>query len=124
MSKLGQTLRSYIWWTSPRGSFQYDVMVTLILLFIFLAPLWINFRDKPVEHAPNQAEIVIQSIGDNQFVYRVNARAVSATSPADIRDDLARAIESVAGDITIDKFEPVVDANSKKVIEYKVWGHR
>ncbi len=47
MSKFGQTLKGYIWWTYPRGSVQYDVMVTLILAFIFLTPLWVNFRDKP-----------------------------------------------------------------------------
>ena len=40
-------LKSYIWWTYDRGTIHYDVMVTLILLFIFLAPRFIDFRDKP-----------------------------------------------------------------------------
>jgi len=31
-------LRSYFYWTYPRGSFHYDVLVTLILLFIFVTP--------------------------------------------------------------------------------------
>ncbi|EQD43830.1 hypothetical protein B1A_15449, partial [mine drainage metagenome] len=31
-------LRSYIFWTYQRGSAHYDVMVTLILLFIFVSP--------------------------------------------------------------------------------------
>jgi len=42
-------LRSYLFWTYERGSFHYDVMVTLILLFLFLAPRFIDFKDKPVE---------------------------------------------------------------------------
>jgi hypothetical protein len=47
MSKLGQTLRGYFWWTYPRGSVPYDIMVTLILAFIFITPIFVNFRDKP-----------------------------------------------------------------------------
>ena len=36
-----QVLSSYFYWTYPRGSFHYDIMVTLILLFIFVTPhLW------------------------------------------------------------------------------------
>ena len=31
-----KVLRSYFFWTYERGSFHYDVMVTLILLFLFL----------------------------------------------------------------------------------------
>ncbi len=46
-----KTIKGYIWWTYERGSFHYDVMVTIILLFIFLAPRFIDFRDKPP--APN-----------------------------------------------------------------------
>jgi hypothetical protein len=42
-----KALKSYIWWTHPRGSLQYDVMVTLILAFIFVSPHFIDFRDKP-----------------------------------------------------------------------------
>ena len=35
--------RSYVFWTYQRGSAHYDVMVTLILLFIFVSPRFINF---------------------------------------------------------------------------------
>jgi hypothetical protein len=47
-----QTIRSYVLWTHNRGSIHYDVMVTVILLFIFLTPLWVDFRDKPVGAHP------------------------------------------------------------------------
>src|SRR5208337_1838793 len=42
-----QILLSYFYWTYPRGSFHYDIMVTLILLFIFVTPWLWNFGDKP-----------------------------------------------------------------------------
>jgi len=45
MSKIWEIVRGYILWSYERGSLHYDVMVTLILAFIFLAPLWGNFKD-------------------------------------------------------------------------------
>ena len=43
MSRIWRTLKGYIFWTYDRGSFHYDVMVSLILLFIFVAPRFIDF---------------------------------------------------------------------------------
>ena len=122
MGKLSQTLKGYFWWTYPRGSVHYDVMVTLILAFIFLTPLWVNFRDKPVERSPHQTEVVVQPEGDG-FIYTVDASAVKGDSDEDIRESLARVIEPVAGEITIDRYEAVRDSKHK-VVTYKVWGHR
>ena len=42
----GRKLASFLWWTYPRGSLEYDVMVALILAFIFLTPPRF-FRDQP-----------------------------------------------------------------------------
>src|ERR1019366_7077502 len=42
-----EILLSYFYWTYPRGCFHYDVMVTLILLFIFVTPFFWNYSDKP-----------------------------------------------------------------------------
>ena len=122
MSKFGQTVKGYFWWTYPRGSVHYDVMVTLILAFIFLAPIWVNFRDKPQERPPHQTEVIVQQEGDG-FVYKVDASAVKAGSDAEIRESLLRIIEPVAGEVTIDRYEPVRDGNHN-LIAYKVWGHR
>jgi len=44
---MNKILKSYFYWTYPRGSFHYDVMVTLILLFIFVTPLLWSYGDKP-----------------------------------------------------------------------------
>ncbi len=44
---MNRILKSYFYWTYKRGAFHYDVMVTLILLFIFITPhLW-SYGDKP-----------------------------------------------------------------------------
>jgi hypothetical protein len=97
-------------------------MVSVILAFIFLAPIWVNFRDKPQERPPRQTEVIVQQEGDG-FLYRVDASAVKQGSDADIRESLLRVIEPVAGEITIDRYDPLRDGNHN-VIAYKVWGHR
>ena len=122
MSKPGQTLRGYFWWTYPRGSVHYDVMVTLILAFIFLTPLWVNFRDKPTERPPKQSEVMVEQWGDG-FLYKVDAASVKSGDEATVRDSLLRIIEPIAGYVTIDKIDPMVDSN-KNVIAYRVWVHR
>ena len=121
MSKLGQTIKGYIWWMYPRGSVPYDVMVSLILAFVFLAPLWISFRDRPVERSPHQTEIVVRPEG-NGFVYKVDAAAVKGGNDEEIRESLERILEPIAGEISIDRYQPVRD-NKHNVVAYEVWGH-
>ena len=122
MGKISQTIKGYIWWMYPRGSVHYDVMVTLILAFIFLAPLWINFRDKPILRSPNQSEVVVKSEGTG-FIYTVNATTIQPGSDDEVREELLRAIEPVAGEIQIDRYEVLRD-DKHNIIAYKVWGHR
>ncbi len=122
MSKLGQTLRGYFWWTYPRGSVHYDVMVTVILAFIFVTPIWVNFRDKPAERSPHQAEVVVQQWGDG-FLYKVDAATVKTGSEVETRESLLRIIETISGYVTIDKYQEVRDGN-KNIVAYKVWAHR
>jgi hypothetical protein len=122
MSSFTQTLKGYFWWTHPRGSVPYDVMVTLILAFIFLAPHWINFRDKPQPRPPRQAEVVVQQVGDG-FLYTVDASNVRTGSDSQIRESLLRVIEPIAGDVTIDRYQEVRDKDHN-VTAYKVWARR
>ncbi len=122
MSKLSQTLGGYLWWTYPRGSVPYDIMVSLILAFIFLAPLALNFGDKPTVRSPHQTEVVVRPEG-NGFVYKVDAAAVEEGSDEAIRDSLLRVLEPISGELTIDRYQPVRDGKHK-IIAYQVWAHR
>jgi hypothetical protein len=122
MGKVSDTIRGYIWWTYPRGSVHYDVMVTLILAFIFLTPLWINFRDKPTPKPLNQTEVLVKPQGSG-FIYTVDAAAIVPSDESETREQLLRAIEPVAGEIQIERFESVRDSKNN-VVAYKVWGHR
>lgn len=116
--RVWQTIKGYIFWTYNRGSFHYDVMVTVILLFIFLMPrAW--FRDKPAEHRPHQTEVVVQPDGHDGFIYEVDASAVTGKSDDAIREDLFRVIEPIAGEIDIASFEAVRDSKGRVTL-YKV----
>jgi hypothetical protein len=119
MRHIWQTIRGYIWWTHQRGSLHYDVMVSIILLFIFLAPHWINFNDKPTERNPHQSGVVVLPDGED-FVYRIDASAVSSKDDVQIRQDLVRVIEPIAGEIVLLRYEPVRDSKGR-LKWYRAW---
>ncbi len=123
MSRILKTIRSYVLWTYERGSMQYDIMVTLILAFIFLAPYWVNFKDKPVERLAHQTEVVVSPDGQSGFIYQVNASAVHGSDPASIQGELLRIIEPIAGEVDITRYEPMRDTHGR-VVGYKVWVRR
>ncbi|MCU1332974.1 MAG: hypothetical protein JWM08_1966 [Candidatus Angelobacter sp.] len=120
MSRSGRTLKGYLFWTYTRGSFHYDVMVTLILAFIFIAPHYINFKDKP----PNQPEhpngIVVSADGKT---YQVDASAVDAQDEGMVRANFQRVLRPIAGAVTVDRVEQVRDS-SGHVVAYRGWVHR
>ena len=122
MLGIWRTIRSYILWSHERGTIQYDVMVTLILLFVFLSPRWINFNDKPIERNPHPTGVVVIPDGTG-FIYQIEAAAVKATGDDAVRAELLRIIEPIAGEVSITKIEPVRDRKGN-LMNYKVWVHR
>jgi hypothetical protein len=111
-------LRSYFFWTYERGSFHYDVMVTLILLFLFVSPRFINFKDRPVPEIPMQKSEVLArgSAGEAQFVYEVRVDDLhGAKTDAEIRRAILNVVEPIAGAVTIEKYTPVADTKGHVV---------
>jgi hypothetical protein len=123
MSGIWRTIRSYILWSYERGTIQYDVMVTLILLFVFLSPQVINFKDKPVDHNPHRTGVLVIPDEQGGLIYQVEGSAVTATDSAAVRSQLLQVIEPISGEVTITKIEPLRD-RSGRVLQYKVWVER
>ena len=115
-------LKSYFFWTYSRGSFHYDVMVTLILAFIFLSPRFINFHDHPVVRDLASAEVLVRPNGANGFIYQVNADQVKQSSSEE-KAALKDALAPISGDVVIDRYEAEKDA-AGRITSYKVWAHR
>jgi hypothetical protein len=120
MSSLWRTIRGYILWSYERGTIQYDVMVTLILLFVFLSPYWINFKDKPVERTPHPTGVVVIPDGRGHFIFEIEGNAVQAQQEPAVRSELLSIIEPISGEVSITKYEAERD-KSGRVQSYKVW---
>src|SRR5579863_7518804 len=99
-SRITEIVRSYFYWTYPRGSFHYDVLVTLILLFIFVTPhLWDYGAKPPLKAGPPHP---VEVVGDGRFVV-VTVRAADVDIPAGasegaVKSALRQAVEPVMGD--------------------------
>ena len=122
-SSVWRTIKSFILWSHERGSVQYDVMVTLILLFVLLSPRFINFNDRPVEHNPQSSGVLVYPDGSGEFIYQIESKAVSDGSDSTIRASLLKIIEPISGSVSISKYETVTDKKGK-VVAYKVWVQR
>jgi hypothetical protein len=123
MTGIWRTIRDYIFWSYERGTIQYDVMVTLILLFVFLSPRLINFKDKPVEHNPHRTGVAVVPDGQGGLIYQIEAAAVGQGVGNDdsvIRGELLQIIEPISGEVSITKVESVRDG-SGRIVSYKVW---
>jgi len=120
MGAIWRTIRGYILWSYERGSLHYDIMVTLILLFVFVSPHFINFKDKPVERNPHLTGVVVIPGEKGDLIYQIQASAVNTTEGADVRRQLEQIIEPISGAVSITKYEPVKDA-SGHTQSYKVW---
>ncbi len=123
MTGIWRTIRDYLFWSYERGTIQYDVMVTLILLFVFLSPRLINFKDRPVERNPQSTGVVVTPDGANGLIYQIEGRAVQSKDDAGIRADLLNIIEPVSGEVSISRYEVIRD-RSGHILSYKVWVRR
>ena len=114
-------LRNYFWWTYQRGSLHYDVMVTLILAFLFVAPRFIDFHDRPVTIRPlTSSEVLVKNAADadHHIIFEVRASDLAqAHSDTERRNRLAAIIEPIAGPVTVESYAPVTDTHGA-VIAY------
>jgi hypothetical protein len=123
MNAIWRTIRGYILWQYERGTLHYDIMVTLILIFIFLSPRVINFNDKPVARNPHPTEVLVTADAEGHLLYQVTASAVAAGDDASVRDQLLHIIEPISGAVSIVSYETVSDSKGK-VQSYKVLAKR
>jgi len=120
MNSIWRTIRGYILWSYERGSLHYDVMVTLILIFVFVSPYWINFKDEPIERVSHQTAVLIQPDGQGGLIYQIDASALSAKNDSDLKQQMLAIIEPITGAAAIKDYKPVKDALGR-VQSYKIW---
>jgi len=103
MSKLGQILSKTFFWSYERGTWQYDVSVILIVLFVLATPRHL-FRDQPESGAraePDRVQLI--SHEGNRLTYRVDARIVAPPKLA-LQTDLHTALQQALPELQNGRF--------------------
>jgi hypothetical protein len=131
MAGIGTLFKRTLFWSYERGTWQYDIAVVIILIFVFLPRGW--FHDEPVvgvpANAPGQVALVAGSEKSDRQTYRVDARVLAPPeqTPA-LQNELHRALRKALTDLSngrfsITRIEPVRDEQGT-VIAYQVEIHR
>ncbi|HET6176850.1 MAG TPA: hypothetical protein VFE61_07960 [Candidatus Sulfotelmatobacter sp.] len=123
MNAVWRTIRGYILWQYERGTLHYDIMVTLIILFVVLSPMVINFNDKPISRNPHPTDVVVTADAEGHLVYQVEANAISPGDEVSVREQLLHIIEPISGAVSIVSYDPIVDGKGR-VQGYKVLAKR
>jgi hypothetical protein len=119
---VGKVLKSYLWWTHERGSVHYDVMVTLILAFIFLTPRWINYGDHPKPDSPTN-EIRTAANPAGGIICEVPVELVHSAAATPTNQELQNAIQPIDGPVIIERSEAIHEIGGR-VVAWRVWAHR
>jgi len=120
LRKLGMAIYRGIFWTYERGTWQYDVMVALILGFIFLSPRgW--FHDRPAE--ATAADVVMISSTPAETVYQMRATLIDAAASETVEQVARRVLSAHTGKpLRITRIVPNKDS-SGQVTSYAVSVH-
>jgi hypothetical protein len=96
-------LRRFVLWEYSRGSWQYDVMVILILAFIFLTPrAW--FRDYP---RPASIVMIEGHAGNDVWIA---PELLAAVPPSERLQRAARLVQDKFGkDTAVIRVQPILD---------------
>jgi hypothetical protein len=125
MAGIGQILSRTFFWSYERGSWQYDIAVILILVFVLLTPTkW--FHDQPQVGMPaNSKQVELVNQYDGTEIYRVDARVLAPPERTpqlqnDLHVVLQRSQSTLSdGRFSIGSIEPIRDEKGS-VIAYQV----
>src|SRR5256885_1440765 len=127
MASLRQILARIFFWAYERGTWQYDLAVIVIVVFVLLTPRsW--FHDQPqldMHAASDQVKLMLFSDDGHRQVYNVDARVLAPPeqTPAlqnELHNALQRALPDLRnGRFSITKIEPERDEKGI-VIAYQV----
>jgi hypothetical protein len=109
MKGVWPTIRGYIFWQHERGTLHYDIMVTLILIFVFFSPRVINFNDKPALPDPHASDVVVTTDAQGGLLYQISAGAITQGDDQSVRGQLLHIIEPISGEVTIVKYDVILD---------------
>ncbi len=100
-------LKRFILWDYPRAVWQYDLMVALILVFIFLTPReW--FRDQP------RASHVVMVRSENGSAFWIEPELLAGVSETSRTQQASSMIQARTGKKhSVTRVEPIFDAEKE-----------
>jgi hypothetical protein len=105
-------LKRFIFWDYPRASWQYDVMVGVILAFIFLTPkAW--FHDWP--RVPNASSIALLPSEKGDSVFFVNSELLAGVASGQRAAKLTEILQIRMSNrhLVVVRVEPVLDSEGE-----------
>ncbi|MEZ5401062.1 MAG: hypothetical protein R2729_15430 [Bryobacteraceae bacterium] len=110
-------LKRFVLWDYARATWQYDVMVGLILAFIFLTP-----RDA-FSDQPRPKEVILLSTHQDSSSFLVEPELLTGLEGPALDTEAQRLVRSQAGNRNrvVDRVEPVYGKDKKEVRGYIVY---
>jgi len=104
-------VKRFILWDYARASWQYDVMVGLILAFIFLTPRnW--FRDQP--RTPQASQVALLGAGHGSNIFWIEPELLSGVAEDQRFDKAARILRERTGrQVVLTRVEPILDSEQE-----------
>ena len=110
MPTLWRAITRVVFWSYERGTWQYDIAVAGIVLFVLFSPYIIHYSDQPsVGPPPASALVELRAIATGRIAtYRVDARllATPARTP-ELEHDLHETVQKNVQDLNHGRFEIV-----------------
>src|SRR5215472_9759457 len=124
MASSGKALYRMFFWSYERGSWQYDVAVALILVFVFTPKSW--FHDQPQVGLPVTSTLVEQLSKSGEVeIYKVDSRVLAPPERTpSLQNDLHNVLQKAGrglqdGRFAIGNIEALRDEQGN-VIAYRV----
>jgi hypothetical protein len=105
-------LKRFILWDYKRGSWQYDVMVGIILAFVFLTPRdW--FHDQP--RIPTASSIAMLPSEKGSSAFWVNSELLAGVSETQRSAQLTQILQARTSNrhLVVTRVEPVLDSEGE-----------
>jgi len=108
MRTLWRAIVRVLFWSYERGTWQYDVAVAGIVIFVLFSPLVIHYTDQPsVGPAPASALVQLQAVSAGQVsTYRVDARLLATpTRTPELENELHQTVQKNVQDLNHGRFQ-------------------
>jgi hypothetical protein len=96
-----------VFWSYERGTWQYDVAVVGIVLFVLFSPLFIHYSDQPSSALRPSALVELRAMEPGQIAtYRVDARLLATPiRTPELEHDLHETVQKNVPDLNHGHFE-------------------